>query len=88
MFTGRAGRPYTINEGGDGPIVDDWEEGTGSEGEADKEKEKEEEIQEFSADEEGQETPGAGSGQLYQILESTSAIFSSVALLQVQEDRE
>ena len=42
----------------------------------------------FSADEAGQEAPGAGSGQLDQIMESISALASSVAILQFQADRE
>ena len=42
----------------------------------------------FLGGEAGQEAPGIGSVQLDQILESTSTLASSVALLQVQLDRE
>ena len=52
------------------------------------EEDEEGDAQDFPEEEAGQETPSAGSGQLDQILESISALVSSVALLQVQSDRE
>ena len=88
MFTGRAGRPGTTNGGGDEPTVDDWEGRTGSEAESIEEEEGEENTKELPEYEAGQENPSAGSGQLDLILESISALASSVALLQVQGDRE
>ena len=69
-------------------MVEDWDEGTGSEAGSNKEEEEEEDIQEFPAGKAGQEKLGAGSGQLDQILDSISALTSSVALLQVQADIE
>ena len=45
-------------------------------------------MQELPEDEVVQETPGTGSGQMDQILENISALASSIALLQVQADRE
>ena len=74
ISTGRAGRPKKIDGGRDDPMVEDWEEGTGSEDGANKEEEEEEDIQEFPAGKAGQEKLGAGSGQLDQILESISAL--------------
>ena len=64
-----------------------WEKHPVSEASA-KEKEEEDDVQEFSDDKAGQEAPGPGYGQLDQILEIISALAFSVALLQVQLDRE
>ena len=45
-------------------------------------------MQELPSDEAGQETPGTGSSQINQILESINALASSVAPLHVQADIE
>ena len=81
------GRPDTI-KGGEEPEADKWERHSGSESSAKEREEEEEDVQEFSADKAGQEAPRSGSGWLNQILESISALASSVSLLQVQVDRE
>ena len=65
-----------------------WERHPGSESSTKEEEEEEEDVQEFSADKSVQEAPGSGSGQIDQILDSISTMASSVALLQVQSDRE
>ena len=88
IFTGRAGRPDTIDGGGEEATIDDWERISRSEAEAYKEEYEEEYPQDFPEDEVGQETPSSGSSQLDQILASISALASSVALLQAQADRE
>ena len=89
MFTGRAGCPKTIEEGEE-PNADAYEGGDQgerhprSEVSANEEEEEEEDGQEFSANKAEQETPGAGSGHIDQIMDSTTDMASSVALLQVQ----
>ena len=42
MFTGRVGRPNTIDRGGKEATIDDWERTSGSESEAYKEEDEEE----------------------------------------------
>ena len=92
ISTGRLGRPKTI-KGGEETETDpykggsQWERHPVSEASSDEEY-KEDDVQEFSDDEAGQESPGPGSGQLNQILEIISTLASSAALLKVQLDRE
>ena len=59
-----------------------------SEASAEEDDEEEEDGKEFLANKTEQEASGAGSGQLDHILESSSALESSVAFLQVQADIE
>ena len=79
MFNNQAGHPDTIDGGGDEPTIEDWEVISVLEDKADKEEE--EDMQDFPEDEAGQEKLGAGSDQINQILESISALASSVAIL-------
>ena len=80
MFNSRVGQHETIKWGGE-PEAKELESHPSSEASAKEEGEEEEVDQEFSADEASQEAPGTGSGQLDQILESISALASSIALL-------
>ena len=95
MFSGRSERPETL--GGDkDPNAEDakegshpqWERYSGLEASVEGEVEEDKDVQEFPAGEGGQEAPEIGSGQINQILESISALASSINLLQVQADRE
>ena len=93
MFSSRSGRPETL--GGDEYTNTEyaregsqWERYSGSEASAEVEGEEDEDDQEFLAGKGGQEAPETGSRLLDHILESISALASSVTILQVQADRE
>ena len=86
MFSGRVGRPDTIG-GNDGTSAveakgaDPWEQYSGSEDGAGVGVEENKDDQKLPEFKWGKETPGMGNGKLDQILESISALASSVALL-------
>ena len=93
MFSGRVGRPLTIRGGEEPNMAGDkggfqWERYPGSEASAKEEDYEEEDGEEFLADKAGKDAPGTGSGHIEQILESISALASSIALLKVQANRE
>ena len=90
MSNRRAGRPDTVGGGEEEEeaAIDDREGISGSGAEVYEEEDEDGYLQEFINEVAGQETRSAGSGQIDQILDSISALASSVALLQVQADQE